>query len=82
MQRLLRQHQERAGHYEVVAVDEADEREHRDQHHVVAAERDAVDLAAQHVVSSRGPAMYLRELDSVGVVDGESTKSLDQRRDW
>ena len=51
MQRLLRQHQERAGHDEVVAVDKADEREHRDQHQVVAAERNAVELAAQHMAS-------------------------------
>jgi hypothetical protein len=32
-----------------VAVDEADEREHRDQNHVVAAERNAVELATEHM---------------------------------
>jgi hypothetical protein len=51
MQRLLRQHQQRAGHDEVVAVDEAHKREHRDQNHVVAAERDAVELASEHMAS-------------------------------
>jgi hypothetical protein len=49
VQRLLRQHKERAGHYQVVTVDEADKGEDRNHHHVVRTERDAVELAYEHV---------------------------------
>jgi len=48
MQRLFSQNQQRAGHDEIVAIDKADEPEHRDNHQVVRAERDAVELAAEN----------------------------------
>jgi hypothetical protein len=43
----LGQQQQRAGHHQVVAVDKADQPKHHDDHQVVAAERDAVELAPQ-----------------------------------
>jgi hypothetical protein len=48
VQRRLGQHQQRAGHHQIVALDEADEGEHGDDQDVVAAERDAVELAPEH----------------------------------
>ena len=48
MQRRLGQHQERPGHHQIVALDKADEGEHGDDQDVVGAERDAVELVAEH----------------------------------
>ena len=53
MQRLLCEHQQRAGHDQVVAVDKADKPEDADHHQVVGAERDAVELAAEHMAGRR-----------------------------
>jgi len=43
MQRLLGQHQQRAGDRQIVALDKADQGEHGDDQDVVAAERDVVE---------------------------------------
>ena len=45
----LGQHQERAGHHQIVALDKANEGKHGDYQYVVAAERDAVELASENV---------------------------------
>jgi hypothetical protein len=45
----LGQHQQRTGHDQVVALDEADEGENGDDQDVVAAERDAVELAPENI---------------------------------
>jgi hypothetical protein len=53
MQRRFGQHQERAGHDQIVALDKAYEGEHGDQQYVVAAERDAVELAPEQIAGTR-----------------------------
>jgi hypothetical protein len=47
MQRFLGQHQQRAAERQVVALDEADRPEHKDDLQMVSAERNAVELAAE-----------------------------------
>jgi hypothetical protein len=47
MQWRLGQHQERAGHHQIVALDKAYEGQYCDDQDVVAAERDAVELAPE-----------------------------------
>jgi hypothetical protein len=59
MQRLFGQHQQRAGHHQIVALDEADEGEHGNDQDLVSAERNAVELAAEHAAG--GAARTLRE---------------------
>jgi hypothetical protein len=54
MQRRLGQHQQRAGHHQIVALDEADEGEDCDDRQVVSAERDTVELAAEHKAGTAG----------------------------
>ena len=49
LQRRFGQHQKRAGHHEIVALDKADEGKNADYQYVVAAERDAVELASEDV---------------------------------
>ncbi len=49
VQRLPRQHEERAAECQVVALDEADEPEHHDQNDMIRAERDAIELASQQM---------------------------------
>ncbi len=53
MQRRLGQHQERAGDHQIVALDKADEGEDGDDRYVVTAERDAVELASEHIAGRR-----------------------------
>ena len=53
MQRRLGQHQERAGDHQIVALDKADEGEHGDDRYVVTAERNAVELASEHMSGRR-----------------------------
>ena len=47
MQRLLGQHEQRAGERHVVALDEADNPEHQDDLYVIDAERNAVELSSE-----------------------------------
>src|SRR6516162_11555965 len=48
MQWLLGQHHQRPSHHQIVALDKADEGEHRDDQYMVAAERNAVELTAEN----------------------------------
>jgi hypothetical protein len=52
LQRRFGQHQERAGHHEIVALDKANEGKDADYRYVVAAERDAVELASEDMAGS------------------------------
>ena len=47
MQRRFGKNQQRAGQHQIVALDKADEGKDGDYQHVVTAERDTVELAAQ-----------------------------------
>jgi hypothetical protein len=48
VERRFGQHQERAGHHQIVALDKADEGKDTDYQNVVAAERDAVELPSEN----------------------------------
>jgi hypothetical protein len=49
LQRRFGQHQERARHHQIVALDKADESKDADDQYVVAAERDTVEFASENV---------------------------------
>jgi hypothetical protein len=53
LQRRFSQHQERAGHHEIVALDKANEGKDTDYQNVVAAEWDAVELASENVTGGQ-----------------------------
>jgi hypothetical protein len=55
VQRLLGEHEQGARHLPVVAVDQSDEPEHQDHPEMEWAERDAVELAAEHVAGGNCP---------------------------
>ena len=60
MQRRLGQHQQRAGHKQIVALDKADEGQDEDNQNLVGAERNAVHLAAEHPAGRRSRHLHRR----------------------
>ena len=65
VQRRFGQHQQRAGHHQIVALDKADEGEHGDDQYVVRAERDAVEFVAE-----QKPGGICRSADGAKICHG------------